>query len=235
MGDSVQNEGGLSREIHWIPNYCTSPSSLQRCIMAEQSRPNPIPVFVVQGLLSIVILGGIYYGGYHLCDIQVPASMDATSRFAYTLRWTLPMVLVLIVAIEVTMISRGTTGAVNPLSGKEHLVQIYKNFVTNTLEQLMVSLLLMLIATTYCDTPDMIKIVPICAITFTVGRILFFIGYKITPMYRATGMTVNFFSSILMAGYIIYLTYTKGMLYGLGTVYPSIQSPRGGGVGQTEL
>ena len=188
---------------------------------------------LIQALIAILILAGIFYGGYYRCDyIPTPASMDLGSRIGYTLRWTLPMVLVLMVTIQQTALRRLSTAARNPLAGKEHLVQLLKNILTNTLEQLMVSLLLMLIATTYCDTPDMIKIVPIYAITFTVGRILFIIGYRISPSYRTTGMTVNFLSSIVMAGYVIYLTYTRGMMYGLGTVYPSTG---GNQVGKDEL
>ena len=190
--------------------------------MAEKVKPLSAFAFAIQLLLGIVIQSVIYCGGYLLCErIPVPVSMDYGSRIAYTLRWTLPMVLFYMVTIQQTARRRGATAANNPLSGNEHLIQTYKNILTNTLEQLFASLLLMLIATTYFDSPDMIKIIPVYAITFTVGRVLFAIGYMINPMYRGTGIIINFFSSLLLAGYVIYLTYTRGMVYGLGTVYHS--------------
>ena len=195
-------------------------------------KPNPV-FFLIQLVLAILIQAVIFYGGYLLCDrIPVPASMDYGTRFAYTFRWTFPMVLVLLVTIQQTANRRGTTAAGNPLAGMEHLVQVFKNIVTNTLEQLMVSLLLMLTAVTYCDTPDWIKIIPIYAITFTVGRILFIIGYRISPLYRVTGILINFFSSFALAGYVSYQIYTRGMMYGLGNVYTSAG---GGGAGKDEL
>ena len=187
----------------------------------KKSKPRfNVALYLFQLSLAIITIGVIYYGGYYLCeDIPIPESMDFASRLTYTFRWSLPMVFVFMVTIMNTANKRGVTAAVNPLSGNEHLVQPMKNILMNTHEQLMSGFMLMLIATTYCDTPDTIKIIPIYVIVYTVGRVLFIIGYSIGPQYRSYGMMMNLISTFALAGYIIYLVYTKGMMYGLGTAY----------------
>ena len=179
-----------------------------------------LALYLVELSLAIITLAIIYYGGYYLCEhIPIPESMDFASRLAYTFRWSLPMVIVFMITIMNTANKRGSSAAVNPLSGNEHLVQSLKNILMNTHEQLMAAFMLMLILVTYCDTPDTMKIIPLYVISYTVGRILFIIGYSIGPQYRSYGMMMNLISTFGLAGYIVYLVYTKGMMYGLGTAY----------------
>ena len=184
----------------------------------QQTKPN-MAVFLIQLMAGIFILTGIYYGGYYYwCeDIPVPESMELSARFSYAFRWTLPMVLVMLVLVWQAVGRRVTTAAGTPMSGNEHLMAIFKNVLTNTHEQLMMAVLLIMITVTYCDTPITIKIVPIYAITFVIGRILFVIGYRIHPFYRATGNTITFFATTTLMFYVLYLMFTKGLIYGLST------------------
>ena len=111
---------------------------------------------------------------------------------------------------------RALTAAIDPLSGNENIVQLDKNFLTNTLEQFVVAFAITLAVATYLDTPEELKLLPIYTFMFVTGRIAFRIGYGLSPWLRATGMACNFYSTILMFVVLVYLISTRGFLYGIG-------------------
>ena len=144
----------------------------------------------------------------------MPRSNEFTEKLLYTMRYcTFPQAVFLLFAILRVGSKRGSTPAMNPLSGKEHFVQTEKNILSNTMEQLLCFLLLTLALTTYLEPMEM-RIIPLLSLAFIVGRVLFSIGYTISPNYRSIGMSVNFFSSLFATGYVIYLMYTCGFMIG---------------------
>ena len=177
---------------------------------------------MAEGILKIQILVGtlivvlvLYTGYYHGNFIPVPVSTDLASRLAFALRCSLPMVVVLFAAIVLVAIKRAATAAVNPLSGNEGIVQLEKNVLSNTFEQFVISFTLMMIAATYLDSPQMLKLLPLYSFLFVVGRILFRIGYGINPLFRTVGMSITFNATIIIFGVVIYSTLSKGLVYGL--------------------
>ena len=56
----------------------------------------------------------------------------------------------------------------NPLVGNDHLIQIDNNYLQNTLEQTVIAMGVLLVATTYFNEPDLVKIV---VLAFIIGRI----------------------------------------------------------------
>ena len=175
------------------------------------------PLFISQFILSLVSILLTFYGGYYYCDfIPVPTSVDLSSRLAFSLRCSLPMVVVLFLSIVIVGNKRAVTAAVDPLSGNESIVQLDKNFLTNTLEQFAVAFTIILTAATYLETPQELKLLPIYATVFVLSRIIFRIGYGLNPWLRTAGMVGNFYSTILMCGILVYLILTRGFLHGLG-------------------
>lgn len=100
-------------------------------------------------------------------------------------------------------------------------MQVDKNFLQNSLEQLFLSFPILLIATAYFDTPEMMKIIPLYSFTFIFGRVAFRVGYGLGPKYRSMGMITNLVSFWILVTIVVYLMFTKGLVYGLGdVVYP---------------
>ena len=126
------------------------------------------------------------------------------------------MLLSLFAGIEMISTKRALTGAVNPLSGNEHYVQVHKNYTTNTIEQFVVGLALVLIVSAYADDPQILRLLPVYSFVFTVNRILFWIGYSTHPLYRTIGMAGNFMSTFIMFGMAIYYYWTNGLAVILG-------------------
>ena len=179
----------------------------------------------VQVFLGLITTVSILYGGYYHCpSLPVPASDDFSSKLVYTFRCAFAPLVVLVVAIAMVGNMRRTTAAGNPLAGKEHLLQLQKNFLTNTLEQFVVFLVSTLVLITYLQGEEM-RLVPLYAMAFFVGRVLFRIGYGIAFYYRTWGIMVNFISQSFILGLIGYFMITRGFMFGISAVIGSPQLP----------
>ena len=185
-----------------------------------------LPIFV-QAVAAAATIAVIFYGGYYHCpSLPVPSENDFTSKLVYTFRCVFAPGVVLCVAIAMVGLKRGSSAAINPLAGKDDLIQLDKNFLSNTLEQFVVFLALTFALVTFLNGEEM-KLVPLYATAFIVGRILFRVGYGISPWYRSWGMYTNFSASGIVIGLIIYFLFTRGFMFGIGT------APAGGGDAST--
>ena len=179
--------------------------------------PGVLQIFLPQVLLgaSFTILS--FYIGYYHGEFILPTSnsleskIHLSNRFAYAICCSLPMLLSLFAGIKKVAIKRAQTGAGDPLSGNEHFIQIHKNYTTNTLEQFVLGLTLMLILAAYTDNPQVLRLLPVYSFVFTFGRIVFWIGYSIGSIYRAVGIITNFTSSNIMLGMALYYSWTNGL------------------------
>ena len=201
----------------------------------KKERQRNLPIFLVQVTFAVAFNACVLGGGYYLFPaiIPLPSSNDFTVKLLYTLRcFVFPQTIVLIFAIMRVMRKRGNTPAGNPLLGQDqNYLLAEKNALTNTVEQLLCILLLILVLITYLEPSEM-KIIPLLSISFAVGRLFFILGYSIGPLYRVAGITINFFSIMPMTIYIIYLMYSRGLMYNI----PSTPGPYAGGPsGKTEL
>ena len=201
---------------------------------AKQARRKALPLYLLQTLIALTVTVTILYGGYYYChSIPVPRSNDFVEKLLYAARCcTFPQAVFLLVAILRVGAKRGSTSALNPLAGKEYLLQAEKNVLANTVEQLIVFLLLVVALTTYLEPAEM-RIIPLYSLAFIVGRILFMIGYSINPKHRSIGMGINFYLSFFFIGYIIYLMYLRGFMYGI--LMDSSSPTTTTGTGKSEL
>lgn len=200
----------------------------------ETERKKNLPVFFLQFAFAVIfnvcVLGGGYY--FFPALLPVPESGDFVAKLQYTLRFFgFPQALVLWFAIARVARKRGSTPAGNPLSGQDkNYLLAEKNALTNTVEQLLCTFLLLLVMITYLEPSEM-KIVPLLSLSFAIGRLLFIIGYSIHPLYRVAGVIVNFISTMLFIACIIYLMYSRGIMYNI----PHITATGDGPAGKSEL
>ena len=98
------------------------------------------PIFIPQALTGLVFTALSFYIGYYqgefiLSTINTPqtgTSASISSRLAYAICCSLPMLLSLFAGVQMTATKRALTGAANPLSGNERYVQVHKNYTTNS-------------------------------------------------------------------------------------------------------
>ena len=85
--------------------------------------------------------------------------------------------------------------------------KILQSVLQNTLEQFSIALVAYL-AWAFIMPATWMSVVPLAAIAFAIGRILFFAGYKNGAPSRAVGFTLAFYPSLLMlacvVGYVVW-------------------------------
>ena len=200
-----------------------------------KERQRNMPVFFVQVAFAVVFCACVLGGGYYLFPalLPTPSSNDFTAKLIYTLRcFVFPQTILLVFAIMRVMRKRGNTPAGNPLLGQDqNYLLAEKNALTNTVEQLLCILLVILVLITYLEPSEM-KIIPLLSISFAAGRLFFIIGYSIAPLYRVAGVIISFFSINSMIMCIVYLMYSRGLMYNI----PSTSDTSAGGASaKTEL
>ena len=195
-----------------------------------------LPMFLLQAALASILTVGWLYGGYYYCDfIPVPKSMGVRDIWVYYTRCcVLPCAVVLFFSIFAVMNKRGSTPAANPLAGKEHFLQVEKNILTNTVEQIMLFLLISIVLVTYLDQSEM-KILPLFASHWVIGRILFNIGYRLGFQYRSFGMVCNIFATVFFFGLAFYFVYSRGYWFGLVTTTSATGTRQGASNTKGEL
>ena len=120
----------------------------------------------------------------------LPAPADAGTlpgRLAYALRWSAVAALPLFLVVAAIGNARFKSEAIDPTRGVEDRAMLINGRVAdNTLQQFALFLAgsLGLAASL---PPRFITVIGAAAIVFTICRILFWIGYRIDPLYRAFG------------------------------------------------
>lgn len=174
---------------------------------------------------GILICSSIFYLGYYHFRplLPLPVEDDFSSKLLHVMYCSILPCCSFLFAINGVLKKRRSESLINPLRGREHLLQVEHNFAQNTLEQLVVFLISTAILATYL-VGEQLKFVALNAVVFTVGRILFRIGYGIHPKYRGVGAVCSFTGQAVILSLCIYYIYTKGILHGLEEA-TSTQSP----------
>ena len=143
-----------------MENSHTTRTNIQSCTHKKGIYERDVfPIFAAQAMFGTIFTTLGFYVGYYHGDFMLPilsttgsgSIPDVSTRLAFAICCSLPMLLSLFAGIEWVSIKRSQTGAVDPFSGNEHHVSVHKNYTTNTLEQFVVGFTLMLIIASYAD------------------------------------------------------------------------------------
>jgi hypothetical protein len=154
---------------------------------------------VVVGVSSMVALvAGLYYA------LPAPSHVGSVAdRLAYALRLDLFAVLPLFFMIAAVGNARFTSEAIDPLVPTDNPKVIVNGRVaSNTLEQTFVFVVASSVLSTLL-APDQLGLLVACTIAFIIARLVFWIGYRVHPLYRAPGMAATSYLNVgLLAGSI---------------------------------
>jgi hypothetical protein len=127
---------------------------------------------------------------------QIPDT--AADRIAYALPWAVLAAVPLFAMIIAVGNARFLSEAIDPTLGKESQKMVVNGRVAdNTLQQFALFIVGML-ALAVLIPPDGLNIIPALSITFVLMRILFWVGYRIHPLYRAPGFSSTAYMNIFM-------------------------------------
>ena len=167
----------------------------------------------VEGILLTFVI--FYLGYYHFsCLLPLPKDDNSAIKFQYIMLCSSLPFVVFLMSTNAVSRKRRKLALFNPLGKREHLLQLEHNFVQNTMEQLMVFFVSTAVVATYLEGEEL-KLIPLNALVFTVGRILFRVGYGIHPKYRGVGVWCYFSEQFFMLSLCSYLLYTRGLMFGL--------------------
>ena len=169
-----------------------------------------------QHVEGVCIALSIFYVGYYYLQplVPLPENDDFSSKLRHVIYCSIIPCLTFFFAILGILRKRLQLKIVNPLSGHDHLLKLEHNFAQNTLEQLTVYLVSTAVLSTYLEGQEL-KLIALSALVFTVGRILFRVGYGVHPKYRGVGVWCFFTCQAIILTLCIYFIYTRGLMYGL--------------------
>lgn len=191
----------------------------------SSSKPSETRTKAIHAVSAILTLVGLYYAYdrfavpfFRWNNLHLHSMQD---RLVFALRLqVLPLLTILIAIFNISRMRFRNPGAKNPLSGNEHLIQVSLKIANNTIEQFLLHLGNQLILATYLPE-DKLRLLPLLAIYFFLGRITFLIGYSMNHNYRAYGFLLTFIPTFGAIGYNIYFMATLGLTSRLSA--PSIR------------
>ena len=133
---------------------------------------------------------------------------DVGGRLGYALQANAVAILPLLAAIVTVANARFLGGAIDPTLGREDkAMQINGRVVDNTLQQFALFLVGTLALSVSLSSAEM-RVIAAAAIVFVVARIVFWIGYRIHPLYRAPGMSATGYLNVGLLGFALWRAAT---------------------------
>jgi uncharacterized membrane protein YecN with MAPEG domain len=159
---------------------------------------------VAIGALSGIVL--MVVSVWILADLLPPPAIADTTgdRLAYALRADVVALVPLFLMLITVGNARFLSDAIDPTRQAEsESMRIDGRVAANTLEQTFGFVVASLAMATLVPLPHL-QIIWACTIVFVVARIAFWVGYRMDPLYRATGMSATAYLNLGMIGYVLY-------------------------------
>ena len=138
-----------------------------------------------------------------------PQVIDAPgNRLAYAARWSVVAVLPLFAMLVAVGNARFLSEAIDPTLGKESQSMVVDGRVADNTLQQFVCFLVGITALSVSVPIGWISVIPAVAITFVICRIVFWIGYRIHPLYRAPGFSSTAYMNLFMYIAVFWLRLT---------------------------
>ena len=153
-----------------------------------------VAIGAVSGIVGMILLVwgiAIYFPEPHVAD-------GNGDRLAYAFRWSVIAVLPMFVMLVAVGNERYSSEAIDPTLGKESQKMVVNGRVADNTLQQFVCFLVGICALSVSLPIERISYVPAVAITFVISRTIFWIGYRIDPLYRAPGFSSTAYMNIFM-------------------------------------
>ena len=138
-----------------------------------------------------------------------PPVIDAPgNRLAYAARWSVVAVLPLFAMLVAVGNARFLSEAIDPTLGKESQSMVVDGRVADNTLQQFVCFRVGITALSVSVPIGWISVIPGVAITFVICRIVFWIGYRIHPLYRAPGFSSTAYMNLFMYIAVFWLRLT---------------------------
>ena len=138
--------------------------------------------------------------------IPQPEVIDAPgNRLAYAVHWSVVAVLPLFAMLVAVGNARFLSEAIDPTLGKESQEMVVDGRVADNTLQQFVCFLIGITALSVSVPIGWISVIPAVAITFVICRLVFWVGYRIHPLYRAPGFSSTAYMNLFMYIAVLWL------------------------------
>jgi hypothetical protein len=163
-----------------------------------------VAIGAVSGIVGMILLIGAI-----ATQFPEPGVIDSNGdRLAYAFRWSVVAVLPLFVMLANIGNARFLSEAIDPTLGKESPKMVVDGRVTDNTLQQFICFLVGICALSVSVPIERISYVPAVAITFVISRIVFWVGYRIHPLYRAPGFASTAYMNAFMYIAVIWMRLT---------------------------
>jgi len=153
-----------------------------------------VPVGALGGIVGMIVLVWLLSRIIHAPFIDD----EAGARLTFALQWAVFAAVPYFAMIVAVGNARFLSEAIDPTRNKEDPRMLVNGRVAdNTLQQL-VLFVIGLLALSVTMPFERLSIIPALAITFVIARIIFWIGYRINPLYRAPGFSSVAYMNLFM-------------------------------------
>jgi hypothetical protein len=150
---------------------------------------------VVLGAGAAVGLLMLAWAQLDALPLPLPDGDDTAARLAFVAHWLLLPGLALLFGIGLVANQRFfVADAIDGGASESKLIQIALRYNTNTVEQTLLAAIAWM-GLALALPHEMLKLIPAMAMSFLIGRALFFIGYMIAPVGRALGLGLTAYPS----------------------------------------
>ena len=170
------------------------------------------PLRIISMIVTTVVMSIAFYDRFpwliKIDDNEKSFSFE--NRLLFTLQLSFIDLIPLFISIFAVINKRISSIAINPMDSRGHsLVEQRQRILQNTLEQLLIKLIVSLSACTVLRSNELM-ILPVFTILFLLGRFTFVLGY---PNYRSFGITMNIISAVFVAIIVAYRLFVEGILF----------------------
>ena len=158
---------------------------------------------LIAGAAPAFLLGALAWrhADWLLQAVARPAD-DLGSRLAFAIRWLLPAGLTLLIGIQGAARRGFSADAIDGTrTPRDPGLEINLRYNLNTLEQLVLAAVAWLALATTLPA-DRLLAIPLASFLFVLGRITFWIGYRLHPLGRAFGMTLTAAPTLCAYGWL---------------------------------
>nr|XP_056700638.1 uncharacterized protein LOC130473130 [Euleptes europaea] len=149
------------------------------------------------------------YGFYYFLPLQAPTCPDLASRIAFALRCLLIAGIPILLGIALRASSALCLDSLSPLDARSRTVLLHQMFVAASVDQFAIFCLNLVVTATFLPQ-EHLRLIPICAGLFSVGRFCYWVTLHLCSAYRGFGFGLSFFPSLSMTAYNLFCLYEVG-------------------------
>lgn len=195
------------------PETCEAPEEASnrgrgcccRCCRCKCCQSGRVPAFF-SVLASLLCAVGIIYALYFYVPIKPPRLPDVTSRIVFTLCCCAVASIPVLLAMLVGALCQFCAGSFDLQESFPTRRAVQQLFVTSSLELLLLYVLNLLIMASLMP-PEYLKLVPVVAAMFVLGRLVYWVSLNVCSSWRGFGSGLTLFPLLAVVALNLFLMY----------------------------